>query len=290
MVLARIASAVLSIRMMCSFVTLEKKLSFLRIYPLGDVLSAAACSLLLVLAANTATASQFQLSWFNGAQTRSIIPLQDEAGGTAQTASAYYSYNTPNGASANTPDNLEISSVLQVFLYQGPNGISLFQINDRAMDGSGLSVTTALTSTGLAGESLDFVVSDDPSELADGWDTATGSATIEHQSVACCTDGYVLGYLPNAVGDSWSINIDIQPGVTGLNSLSVRTLAAPYAGDATKQIDRIDLPFNDVFGSGGFTISRVAESGNMDAPAIPAPVALALLLPGLAATVAIRRR
>lgn len=58
-----------------------------------------------------------------------------------RTVEEFYSYGSPDGASANTPTNLEKSDTSQLFFYRGSRGISLVVIHDVPNDGDGGAVT-----------------------------------------------------------------------------------------------------------------------------------------------------
>ncbi|CAN0513240.1 unnamed protein product, partial [Discosporangium mesarthrocarpum] len=143
-----------------------------------------------------------------------------------RTAAQYYSYSNPFGASANTPDSLERSNTLTMFLYDDPNnGLSLFHIYDVPLDGDGSRMIFQVSSTGLAGSGQSFFVRDDPGDSSFIWNDATGaSGNINLVSSPCCTDGWVLGLLPDASTDSWSINTQYSQ-IVGITQFRVVTLA-----------------------------------------------------------------
>lgn len=87
---------------------------------------------------SAALAGPYSVRW-GGSFEREINPLYyDNGSGNYRTAAQYYSYSSPFGASANTPDNLEESETLTMFLYEDPNnGLSLFHIYDRPNDPTG---------------------------------------------------------------------------------------------------------------------------------------------------------
>ena len=87
---------------------------------------------------SAALAGPYSVRW-GGSFEREINPLYyDNGSGNYRTAAQYYSYSSPFGAPANTPDNLEESETLTMFLYEDPNnGLSLFHIYDRPNDPTG---------------------------------------------------------------------------------------------------------------------------------------------------------
>jgi hypothetical protein len=127
-----------------------------------------------------------------------ITPLD----GGATSIEDFYSYANPCAASANTPLDLEISETSQLFLYDGPAGLSLVAIHDRPETCLGEVPATGgrvnFTYSGLPGGAAK-VVGDDPSE-----------GNIPNASwawVACCTDGNaVRGGL-----DECAFDVTIEP-------------------------------------------------------------------------------
>ena len=139
----------------------------------------------------------------SGFSVRNINPLKKAQGGGFYNEVQYYSYGNPWGASANTPDGLEQSNTLTFFLFEnGNDDISLFLIMDTPNDGSGSSANISVTSTGLAGEGVGVLVRDDPGDSSYAWNDATGTMNPNFVSFPCCTDGMVLGYLPDASSSS----------------------------------------------------------------------------------------
>lgn len=101
----------------------------------------------------------------------------------------------PDGASANTPTDLERSDVSRLFLYEGPNGLSLVVIHDEPGDGSGGRVTFDFSGLPDSGA---WVVPDDPfdSHSDDGY---------HWRWVSCCTDG---GAFRGGLDDSLPVTIE----------------------------------------------------------------------------------
>jgi hypothetical protein len=184
-------------------------------------ISAAAALFGLAGIIGSAQAGPYSYSINNGTAV-SINEISKVQGAGYYSETGYYGYGSPNGASSNTPDNLETSNTISLFLFRDANNdrLSLFQLMDRANDGDRFSVTTGITSSGLAGSGQSFIVRDDPADSSYLWNDATGSASISHVSFSCCTDGFVLGYLPDAGGDSWDINLSF-PAFSGLNTLRI---------------------------------------------------------------------
>ena len=130
-------------------------------------------------------------------------------------ASAYYSYNVPNGSSANT--GLELNNGLILFLYQDINTgiVSLFLIADIANSGTGGTLTfeaNCLPPTAFVS------VQDDAGEFNGAPPLITGNWSWG----GCCTDGGVI----EDIGCNNTINLDILVS-SGLDSI------VWYTGDIT---------------------------------------------------------
>lgn len=139
-----------------------------------------------------------------GDSTYEIEPLSNNN----KTAEEFYSYDHPNNASANTPRDLEREDTSQLFLYDGPNGVSLFIIHDEPNTNSGGDVT--LSFTGLP-ETGDWAVTDDSGD------------SYSHQQASwrwypCCTDG---GVFRGGLKDGFEITIDPSFD-SGINSWILR--------------------------------------------------------------------
>lgn len=155
--------------------------------------------------------------WNAGGQEleREILPLmRPRPGGGFYTAPQYYSYNTPYGASANTPDGLEESQVAQFFLFDDGQDLSLFMIWDRPNDADGGSADVSIL--GLPNGSS-WIVRDDPGDASYVVDQF-GNSYPRFQWVACCTDG---GAIRLANRESFSIGISFSAR-TGLNQFKFR--------------------------------------------------------------------
>lgn len=97
------------------------------------------------------------------------------------TVEEFYSYDSPDNASANTPTDLEKSDVSRMFFYEGPNGLSLVIIHDDVNDGDGGRVIFEFD--GLPNDGS-WVVPDDGGE-------PSGSRG-DWRWYSCCTDGGVF--------------------------------------------------------------------------------------------------
>ena len=141
------------------------------------------------------------VSW--GANILEIDPISH-----SQTAAQFYSYNNPLATSYNPDPSLPLlapqSGAFISFLYQGPDGLSMFAVFDQPNDGSGGTATLNLTSTGLAGSVMSMLVKDDPGDAPNNWNDASGEANLSFLWWPCCTDGFVLGHIDPAI-DSWSL-------------------------------------------------------------------------------------
>lgn len=76
-----------------------------------------------------------------GDSTYDVEPLSNDE----KTAEEFYNYGSPANASANTPRDLEREDTTQLFLYDGPDGVSLFVIHDEPNTDSGGDVTLSFT-------------------------------------------------------------------------------------------------------------------------------------------------
>jgi hypothetical protein len=132
-----------------------------------------------------------------------------------KTAVATYSYNNPEGSSANT--GKEAADRTTVWFYQEPGGaLSLFVVHDKANDGDGGDVK--MNVSGAVGASV--LVYDDPGAANDPYtfNSATGAGTMAWTWSACCTDGALLGPLE---GDFCvTLDVSTSTGITGYNVLS----------------------------------------------------------------------
>lgn len=208
------------------------------------IFASACLAAALAVSATAAQAGPYSARWLSGTTVneREINPIvYDNGGGNFRTAAQYYSYSTPFGASANTPDNLERSNTATMFLYDDPNnGLSLFHIYDRPNDGDGSRIDVDIASTGLAGTGQSFIVRDDPGDTSFAWNDATGSANLSFFSSPCCTDGWVLGLLPDAGGDSWTIDVDFTQ-TQGITNFRVVTLADPFTTQGARVIQDFQI-------------------------------------------------
>jgi C1A family cysteine protease len=110
---------------------------------------------------------------------------------TANTTAGYYQYGTPYGASFNGPAPALTSDRSHLFLADTADGLSLFVVHDKPVDGSGGTTTMRWT---LAGDMAGVLVLDDPGESV----TVSGGGTIfdsSHSWAQCCTDGMAFGSL-----------------------------------------------------------------------------------------------
>lgn len=107
------------------------------------------------------------------------IEALDSADYGDRTVEEFYGYGQGDGASANTPNDMERSDLSQLFLYDGPEGMSLVAIHDAANDGDGGAVTFQFDDLPAG----DWVVPDDPGD--DDYDREE----IGWRWYSCCTDG-----------------------------------------------------------------------------------------------------
>ena len=133
----------------------------------------------------------------------SLLPF--ESGGSVQ---AFYSYNAPQGSSANT--GLEVSDHAVFALHQAPSGaFGLVVILDAANDGTGGKAS--LTFDGL--DPATFVVADDKPETVD---PTTG--IYNWVWLDCCTDGAAIAPLPEK--GCFTITPNVLAGITQLEVVS----------------------------------------------------------------------
>lgn len=251
----------------------------------------------LVMGASAAMAGPYSLVWGSGANlglgelpegvhptfsVRNIYPIMKaRPGGGFYTAPEYYSYNTPYGASVNTPDNLERSQVASFFLFDDGNELSMFSFFDIPRDADGGHVYADITSAGLA-ENPDIYVSvrDDPGDSTYAWDTASGTSSPRWSWVACCTDGMVLSGLPDGDGDTWGLDFDFL-SYSGINTFRIYTLTDAYEnGDRT--ITSVSIP---AALANTLVIRRISQT----TASVPAPAGLIFPLAAIA-LIALRRR
>jgi len=144
----------------------------------------------------------------------------------------YYGYNKAGGdaSSANTPNGLEdnnLGQALVEFVTDGFSHHNLLVIYDKPNNGKGGSAVSTITHTGIL-SGADFVVKDDPdaSEAGPYTKTATTFGTT-HAWAPCCTDGYVLGPIPNLACFTFKLG-----ATTGITSLRLATNNAAGGGTA----------------------------------------------------------
>jgi len=141
----------------------------------------------------------------------------------------YYGYNTGNPSSADTPSHLENSNArnaLVEFVTDGFQNQNLLVIYAAPSSGfAGSAVSTVTHNGNLAGAT--FIVKDDP---GDGYSITPTSFSTDHNWATCCTDGYVLGPIPNLACFTFTLG-----ATTGIDSLR---LASNTAGAPTV----LDLP------------------------------------------------
>lgn len=227
-----------------------------KVFP--KIFTAAALATTLVMGASGAMAGPYSATWNSGvsAQTREINPIMKiRTGSSFYTAPQYYSYNTPFGASVNTPDQIERSQVASFFLFDDGNELSMFTFFDVPRDPDGGNVNATITSTGLAGNNGVYVsVRDDPGDSSYAWNVANGTSNPDWRWSACCTDGMVLSGLPNGVGDEWSLNFAFND-YSGVTEFRVYLLNDAYE-DGGRTIQSFNIPAAQ---ANSLVISRTSE-------------------------------
>lgn len=190
--------------------------------------------------------------WNDGEVVEKVIPLSKKVANGFLDASAYYSYSTPYGFSMNSPDDLEESQVAQYFFYDDQETVSLFISFDRPNDPDGGIVRADVTSENLAGRGGGILVKDDPNDSSYVWDYATGTASPSWRWWPCCTDGFVMGPLPNppmastnvdAASERYCINFAFKGTPEGVDTYKVRTYEYwPNATHPSPPIKSLNVP------------------------------------------------
>lgn len=132
---------------------------------------------------------------------------------TAMTVAGFYQYNIPNAASYNGELNggpMPVNGLSQSFFVNGSDGLALVMVHDSANDGSGGSTRTQWN---LTGDTATQVLADDPGEPVS---VSAGGTQFNSTKnwIACCTDGYALGYLDS----SWALFGQFLATPTGITS------------------------------------------------------------------------
>lgn len=144
-------------------------------------------------------------------------PLPAFNGSTS--ASTFYAYGNPIGASANT--GLEMSETMLIMLYDDitTGNTSLIIILDEANDGSGGNGTITFDCM-PSGSFVDF--SDDAGELSGAAPTFTGNFNWS----PCCTDGGIIGGI--TCGSTFTINPNISSGINAFSLVYGSTANPTY--------------------------------------------------------------
>ena len=112
-------------------------------------------------------------------------------------AAQYYNYgDIPASFDDGAQDVTLTTNKSHTFFVNGADGLSAFFVHDKPNDGTGGMADMTLD---LVGDTASVLVKDDPSENI----VATGNNHFEtdHNWIACCTDGFVIGALDN----NWSL-------------------------------------------------------------------------------------
>jgi hypothetical protein len=163
-----------------------------------------------------------------------LTPIQADI-----SAAAYYSYGVPNRASYNGIFPPATSQTTSLFFVNASDGLHLFLVHDKANDGSGGSFRSRLE---LTGANAALVVRDDATES-----NSSGGGTIftgNHTWSACCTDGMVIGSLPDA---GWSMTAEVTAtpsNITRWEGVSDDGSKLPLAFQVGRRIrfDMLDNP------------------------------------------------
>ncbi|MDF1596645.1 MAG: hypothetical protein P1T08_11240 [Acidimicrobiia bacterium] len=131
-----------------------------------------------------------------GDTTFDVAPL---AG--SQNVVDFYDYGTVP-ASANT--GLETSGVSLLFLYTGPDGLSLVTIHDEPDDSGGEAFMTV---SGLP-VGASWTVEDDPEGPNDQYGGGAGTLSADWEWFDCCTDGGAIGGLTDHITGDVCVTVD----------------------------------------------------------------------------------
>jgi uncharacterized repeat protein (TIGR01451 family) len=134
---------------------------------------------------------------------------------TSLSTAGYYQYGTPYGASFNGPAPPLTSNRSHLFLADTADGLSLFAVHDKPVDGCGGFASMHWT---LAGDTAGVLVEDDPGETV----TVTGGGTIfdsYHRWDPCCTDGMAFGSLDGV----WTMIGAMTGNFTGMGEWHVHS-------------------------------------------------------------------
>jgi len=130
---------------------------------------------------------------------------------TGLSTAGYYQYGTPHYASFNGPAPTLTSDRSHLFLAQATDGLALYVVHDKPVDGAG---GTSRMHWELTGDTAGVLQGDDPGEgiVVSGGGTVFDSS---HGWGACCTDGMALGSLEGA----WTMvgSFVLDTSTTGMN-------------------------------------------------------------------------
>ena len=134
--------------------------------------------------------------------------------------SSHFKYGNPYGSSANT--GWEKKNTTIFYLYEDPAGnLSLIVIHDKPQDGSGGSAHLSVSGAPGAG----IILYDDPSHSCDTktWNSAAGSGNLDWCWGSCCTDGVIIGYLP----DQFCMDLQLY-NMSGISKAQIRHADGSY--------------------------------------------------------------
>lgn len=133
-----------------------------------------------------------------------LVPIE-----TTNTAAQYYRYGNPDASSYNGVFPPPTSNVTNLFFVDAADGLHLYVVHDKANDGSGGSFDMELVLEGAPGASI--VLQDDANEARD---LGSGLFRSNHVWGACCTDGMVIGPVPDS---GWSMTAQTLSVPSGIN-------------------------------------------------------------------------
>ncbi|MHC4718240.1 MAG: GEVED domain-containing protein, partial [Planctomycetota bacterium] len=171
------------------------------------------------------------------------------------TTSGYYQYGTPYGASFNGPAPELVSDRSHLFLVNAADGLSLFVVHDKPVDGSGGSSAMHWE---LTGDTLALLAEDDPGEPVN----VTGGGTIidsSHGWSVCCTDGYAVGSLDGSWTMVGAFTNDVA--VSGMNQWVVHDVDGDEIVLAFQTDRRVRLEY---FDGGGIDAEPDGQPGAWD--------------------------
>jgi hypothetical protein len=185
------------------------------------------------------TQHSFNVTDFWFASTHPLVPCSDQIPATglwsnsfksnptgcstADAATLFYAYNTPNGSSSNTGYG-QSNTIVVYFVVDSNGDMSMVLTFDEPNDGSGGSVTLNVDAPNTAGMNIDFSVRDDATEprYTNGggmylWNASGVNPGMRWNWASCCTDGGAISGFPS---DGRQVPFSFD-AVTGINQVKL---------------------------------------------------------------------